>query len=148
MTLASRIEKDFLAAYKAKDDVRVAVLRMLKTAIKNKHVECGREPGDAEVADIVAKQAKQRQESVEQFRAGGREELAAREERELEVLSDYMPEQITGSDLEGVVEAAIAETGASGPADMGKVMQHVMAAHKGRVDGKQVSEIARKKLAC
>jgi uncharacterized protein YqeY len=147
MSLLSRIEQDFLAAYKAKDEVRVRVLRALKTAAKNKQIELGREPGDDEILAILGKEAKQRHESVEQFTAGGREDLAAKEREELPVLEEYLPRQLTPEETAAAVDEAIEKTGAASMKDMGQVMQALMDSYKGRVDGKAVSEIVRSRLS-
>ncbi|MDD4730492.1 MAG: GatB/YqeY domain-containing protein [Desulfovibrio sp.] len=147
MTLFSTIEKDYLTAFKAKDTVRVAVLRMLKAAIKNVAVDLRRELDDDEVFDVLAKQVKQRKESIEQYSRGGRPELAEQERREMEILQAYMPTQLDEAELEQAVEAIVAETGASGMADMGRVMQALLAKYKGQVDGKQASSLVRARLA-
>ncbi|WP_243311140.1 GatB/YqeY domain-containing protein [Fundidesulfovibrio agrisoli] len=147
MNLQEQIEKDFLSAYKAKEEVRVAVLRMLKTAIKNRQVELLRPLTDEEILEVIGRQVKQRLESIEQFRQGGRAAMAEREEAELAVLKAYMPTQLTPEETAAAVDAAIAETGASGPKEMGKVMQAVMARFKGRIDGKAVSEIVKARLS-
>lgn len=146
MNLQEQIEKDFVAAYKAKEEVRVAVLRMLKTAIKNRQVELLRPLSDEEILEVIARQVKQRQESFEQFSQAGRQEMADREAAEMVELKGYMPTQLTPEETVAAVEAAIAETGASSPKEMGKVMQALMARHKGRIDGKAVNEIVRAKL--
>lgn len=147
MSLLSRIEQDFLTAYKAKDEVRVRVLRALKAAAKNKHIELGREPNDDEIVDLLGKEAKQRHESVEQFTKGGREDLAAKEREELDILQDYLPQQLSAEETEAAVDEAIRKTGASSMNDMGAVMQELMASYKGRIDGKAVSGIVRSRLA-
>ncbi len=144
--LQSRIEGDFIAAYKAKREIEVSVLRMLKTALKNLAVELRREPEDGEVLETVLRQVKQRKESIEQFRAAGREDLAAREEAELAVLGGYLPEPLTAEQTEALVDATIAELGAAGMKDMGRVMGAITAAYKGRVDGKALSALVRAKL--
>ncbi|MFW5734785.1 MAG: GatB/YqeY domain-containing protein [Oceanidesulfovibrio sp.] len=147
MSLLSRIEQDFLTAYKAKDEVRVRVLRALKTAAKNKHVELGREPNDDEILDLLGKEAKQRHESVEQFTKGDREDLAAKERDELDILQDYLRRQLTPEETQAAVDAAIQKTGASSMKDMGAVMHELMASYKGRIDGKSVSGVVRSRLA-
>ncbi len=147
MNLHEQIEKDFLVAYKAKEDVRVAVLRMLKTAAKNRQVELMRPLTDEETLEVVARQVKQRQESIDQFRQAGRLEMAQREEAEMAVLQGYLPTQLTPEETRAAVAQAIAEVGASSPKDMGKVMQAVMARHKGRIDGKAVNEIVKASLS-
>jgi uncharacterized protein len=147
MSLLSQIDSDFLAAYKAKDSEKVAVLRMLKTAIKNRQVELLREPTDDEVLDLVSRGIKQRQESIEQFRRAGREELAAKEEREQAILQGYLPPKLSKDDLVAAIEAAIGDTGAQGVKDMGRVIQTVMSRYKGQVDGKEVSSLVRARLS-
>jgi len=146
MTLQEQIEKDFLVAYKAHEEVRVAVLRMLKTAAKNRQVELKRTLTGEEMLEVITRQVKQRHESIEQFRQAGRTEMADREEAELGVLKAYLPSQLTSEETAAAVDAAMAETGASSPKEMGKVMQAVMARHKGRIDGKMVSELVKQRL--
>ena len=146
MSITDQIEQEFVTAYKAKDAERVAVLRLLKTAIKNRQVELLRPLTEAEVLEVVGRQAKQRRESIEQFSAAGRMDLADKEERELTILKDYLPQALSPEELEAAVVKAIAETGASTPKDMGKVMKAVMEAHKGRVDGGTVQALVRSKL--
>ncbi|THB64043.1 MAG: GatB/YqeY domain-containing protein [Desulfovibrio sp.] len=147
MSLFSRIEADFLAAYKAKEEERVSVLRMLKTSLKNKQVELKRELTDEEVLDAISKEAKKRLEAEEQFRNAGREEMADKEAREGVLLKAYLPEPLSAEEVGRIVDEAIAATGAAGPQDMGKVMQAVMGQCKGRVDGKELSGLVRSRLA-
>lgn len=147
MALQARIESDFVAAYKAKESVKVAVLRMLKTAIKTRQVELCRPLEDDEILDVIAKQVKQRRESIEQFNAGGRPDLAEKEAAELDELSGYLPKALSDEELAQAVDAAIAALGTSGLKDMGRVMQAVMDAHKGQVDGKKASALVRGRLS-
>lgn len=149
MALLERIDNDYIQAYKAKNSVQVAVLRLLKTAIKNRLVELGRDAtlSDDDVLDLVSRQVKQRLDSIEQYSKAGREELAENERQELAVLKEYMPAQLTDEELEGAIASIIAETGASGMQDMGKVMQQLTAQYKGRVDGKKASGLVRSRLA-
>jgi len=147
MNLSTRIESDYLAAMKARDEVRVGVLRMLKAAAKMRQVELRHPLTDDELLDVVAKQAKQRRESVEQFAAAGRTDLVDKEERELVVLLDYMPAPLSDAELDEAVRAAVAELDARSMKDMGRVVQSVLAAHKGRVDGKRVSVAVKARLA-
>lgn len=147
MSLAARIEKDFLTAYKAKDELTVSVLRMLKTAVKNRQVELMRPPTDEEVLAVVAKQVKQRQESVEQFKAAGRAEMAAKEAAEQVVLEGYLPTRLTEDELAALVDEVIAATGAAGMKDMGKVMSAAMAKAAGRADGKLLSSMVKSRLS-
>lgn len=147
MSLLEQIEKDFIVAYKAKDSLRLGVLRLLKTAAKNLQVEQMRPVTEEELLALIQKQAKQRQDSIEQFTAANRTDLADKEAAELTVLKDYLPEQLTAEELDAAVGAAIEATGATGMAGMGKVIQEVMAKYKGRVDGKLVSAAVKARLS-
>ncbi len=147
MSFIQQIEKDFLVAYKAKEVLRVAVLRMLKTAIKNKQIELGASPDDGQVFALVVKQAKQRKESIEQFRAAGRDDLADKEQTELEILSEYLPKALTDDELAQLVDAVVVRLGASSLKDMGTVMQAVMSEGGGGVDGKIASALVRQRLS-
>ena len=150
MSLNARIEQEYLVAYKTKDSLRLSVLRLLKTAAKNLLVELKRPGGelsDAEWCAVLVKQAKQRQDSIEQFRAASRHDLADKEEAELRILQDYLPKPLSPEELDAAISAAIAETGASSPKDMGRVMQKLTTEHAGRVDGKSLSALVRARLA-
>ena len=148
MSLIEKIDKDYIAAYKAKDDVKKTVLRHLKTAIKNRMVEVKEGTlSDEDVLDLVAKQIKQRKDSIEQYESAGRPELAEKEAVEVEALSGYMPPELSSEELQAAVDKAIADLGASSMQDMGKVMQAIMAAHKGQVDGKALSSLVRSRLS-
>jgi uncharacterized protein YqeY len=147
MALQARIETDFVTAYKAKETVRVAVLRMLKTAIKNRQVELCRPLSDGEILDVIAKQVKQRRESIDQFTSGNRPDLAEKEARELEELTAYMPKALTEEELAAAIDAVVQDLGAASLKDMGRVMQAVLEAHKGQVDGKKASELVRARLS-
>ncbi|MDR1776879.1 MAG: GatB/YqeY domain-containing protein [Desulfovibrio sp.] len=150
MKLAEKIEKDYIAAYKAKDAVRVTVLRLLKTAVKNRLVALCRPGGalsDEELLDVLIKEAKQRQDSIEQYSAAGRTDLADRERAELLVLGDYLPKALSSEEVAESVDAAIKELGACSPKDTGKVISAVMSLHRGRVDGKTLAEIVKARLA-
>jgi len=146
MTLQQRIESAMRDAMRAGDQRRTSTLRMAMAAAHNRQIELGHTLTDDEVVDVLAKQVKQRRESIEQFRAGGREEMAQAEEEEAAILTEYLPEQLSAADLERIVGAAIDATGATTPADMGKVMGRVMAETRGRADGKAVSDLVRSKL--
>lgn len=147
MSLSERIEKDYVAAFKAKRTDEVAVLRMLKAAVKNKQVELRRELADNEILDVVAKQVKQRQESIDQFRAAGRVDLAEIEERELLILRTYLPTALSPAELEEAVTTTIQALGASGMKDMGRVMNAILGEYAGRIDGKELSALVRAKLS-
>lgn len=147
MSFVERIEKDFVAAYKNKSETLVAVLRMLKTAIKNRQVELRRPLDDGEVLDMVLKQIKQRQESIDLFAKAGRNDLAAKELQEMELLRAYQPQFLTSEELAALVDKTIADQGAATIKDMGQVIQAIMNSHKGPVDGRAVSELARTRLS-
>jgi len=148
MSLSQKIDKDYIEAYKAKATVKVAVLRHLKTAIKNRMVEEKADslPDDV-VMDLIAKQVKQRRDSFDQYTKAGRDDLAKTEAEELVELEQYLPKGLSEEELTEAIDIAIAELGASGMQDMGKVMQAVMAAHKGRVDGKMASTLVKSRLS-
>lgn len=147
MSLERKIEQDFVAAYKAKEDLKVAVLRMLKTAIKNRRVELLRDLTDAEILEVIGRQLKQRQEAEEQFRAAGRGELADKEASEAIILRAYLPAQISREELTALVDKTVADLGATGMKDMGRVMKAIMDGYKGRVDGKVLSELVKARLS-
>ncbi|MBP9943800.1 MAG: GatB/YqeY domain-containing protein [Desulfomicrobium sp.] len=147
MSLPQRIEKDYISAFKAKKTDEVAVLRMLKAAVKNKQVELLRELTENEILDVVSKQVKQRLESIEQFRAANRADLAEIEERELAILRAYLPTALSSEEVAAAVDSTIQALGASGMKDMGKVMNAILGEHAGRVDGKELSALVRAKLS-
>jgi uncharacterized protein YqeY len=146
MELAARLEDDYIVAYKAKDAPRVAALRLVKTALKHFQVEHLRAPTDDDVLDILRRQCKQRQDSIEQFSAAGRPELVAKEEAELRALLAYMPEPLAGAELDAAVQKAIEQVNAAGMKDMGRVMQALSLAHKGRFDGRTAGEAVKAAL--
>lgn len=147
MKLTERIAQDITAAMKAKDQARLSPLRMAKAALMNREVEKGRALEEQEAEAVLASLIKQRRDSIEQFTKGGRDDLVARETAEIGVLEAYLPPPIDPAELERAVEQAIAETAASTTKDIGKVMKAAMSRLAGRtVDGRQVNEMARKKL--
>jgi len=146
MTLQQRIESAMRDAMRARDQRRTSTLRLVMAAAHNRQIELGRPLTDEDVIEVLGRQAKQRRESIEQFRAGGREEMAQDEEAEAVILAEYLPQQLTADELEGMVDVAIADTGASSPADLGKVMGRVVPLTKGRADGKAISDLVRAKL--
>jgi uncharacterized protein len=148
MSLEQKLTIDIGAAMKAKDTTRLTALRMLKTALTNKSIEKGRALEAGEELQVVSSLVKQRRDSIEQFTAGGRSDLAAKEQAEIVVLETYLPPAVSDEELERAVADAVAETGASGPKDIGKVMKAVMAALSGKTaDGKKVNERVRAKLS-
>jgi len=146
MTLQTRVESAMRDAMRARDQLRTSTLRLAMAAAHNRQIELGRALTDEDMLDVLAKQVKQRRESIEQFRAGGREERAQAEEAEAAILAEFLPEQLGADDVDAAVAQAIAETGASSPADVGRVMGAVMPKLKGRADGKAVSEAVRRQL--
>ena len=133
-------------AMRARDERRTSTLRMAMAAAHNRQIELGHALTDDETLDVLARQVKQRRESIEQFRAGGREEMAKAEEAEAAILAEFLPQQLSAEEIEAIVQDAVAETGASSPADMGRVMGAVMPKTRGRADGKVVSELVRRAL--
>jgi uncharacterized protein YqeY len=147
MSLANTISNDIAAAMKAKDAARLSALRMLKAAVMNKGVEKNRDLDDGEVLQVIASLVKQRRDSIEQFANAGRTDLVAKETAELAVLNEYLPAAATSEEIEAAVDAAIAETGAASPKDMGKVMKAVMPKLAGKnADGRAVNETVRRRL--
>lgn len=147
MSLTDTIGADIARAMKAKDTTTLTALRMLKTALTNKSIEKGRALDGSEELQVVNALVKQRRDSIEQFEAAGRMELAAKERAEIGVLEAYLPPAASEADIAAAVDEAVAATGATSAKDMGRVMKAVMAALAGRtVDGRQVNDLVRRKL--
>lgn len=147
MTFIERISQDIAAAMRGREQLRLAALRMAKSALMNREVEKGKALDDAESQQVMASLIKQRRDSIEQFRKGGRDDLADKEAAEITVLEAYLPPPIDQAALERMVDEAITETAASGAKDLGRVMKAVMPRLAGQtVDGKMVNEIVRRKL--
>ncbi len=149
MTTATRVPEDIKTAMRAKDALALNALRALKSALTNAAIEkggLGTELEEAEVMAVVRKQIKQRQDSIEQFEKAGRTELAITEKAEIEILSRYLPAALTEAELLTIIDQAMADTGASGKADMGKVMKRAQELAEGRADGKLLSAAVMKRL--
>jgi uncharacterized protein YqeY len=147
MALTDKVNADITAAMKAKDQARLSALRMLKAAIMNKGVEKGRDLDDGEVLQVVSSLVKQRRDSIEQFAKAGRSDLVDKESAEVVVLEGYLPPAATAEEIDAAVAAAIAETGASSPKDVGKVMKAVMPKLAGKhADGRAINEAVRRTL--
>ncbi len=149
MKIQERIDSDLKEAMRAKDASKVSVLRMLKSALSYAAIEKSRsetELTDAEAAQVVRKQVKQRQDSIESFEKGGRAELANKEKEELSILNAYLPQAMTADELVKVVRETIAEIGATSKAQMGAVMKALQAKVAGRIDGKTLSAEVQKQL--
>ena len=147
-TLKERIDADLKDAMRSKNELTTSVLRMLKSAVKYKEVEQGAQPlDDGGVMQVIASLIKQRRDSVEQYKAASRPELAQKEEQEIAFLQTYLPQQLSADELKSEVAAAIAATGAKGPKDMGAVMKALQPKVAGRAEGKVVSEAVKAELA-
>ncbi|HET7581902.1 MAG TPA: GatB/YqeY domain-containing protein [Candidatus Limnocylindria bacterium] len=146
MTLQQRIESAMREAMLARDIRRVGTLRMAMAAFQNRRIELGRDLTDEDVVDVLSKQMKLRRESIEHFKAAGRDAMVQVEEEESAIIAEFLPQQLSADELAAIVDAAIAETGASSPAEMGRVMGRVTPQTKGRADGKAVAELVRARL--
>jgi uncharacterized protein YqeY len=147
-TLLEQVTHDIAGAMKSKDQARLSALRMLKAALMNREVEQGRALNETESRAVVNSLVKQRRDAIEQFRAGGRQDLVDREQAEIAVLQGYLPAAADESTVMQAIDDAIAETGAGGPKDMGKVMKAAMARLSGMtVDGRQVSDFVKRRLS-
>ena len=147
MALRERIQEDLKAALKGGRKDALRALRMLQAGLKNREIELRRPLTDDDVVKAVQGAVKQRKDSITQFQAGGRADLVAQEQAEVDVLSAYLPAQLGAAELEALVDAAIAEVGATGPKDMGAVMKRAMALCAGKADGSAVNALVRAKLA-
>jgi hypothetical protein len=149
MTITERIDADLKDAMRAKDAGKLGVLRMLKSAMKYAAIEKSGAEGqleDAEAMQVIRKQVKQRQDSIESFEKGGRPELATKERDELAMLSAYLPQQMSGDELATAVREAIAEAGATSRAQIGAVMKALQTKLAGRADGKTLSQEVQRQL--
>lgn len=147
-SLTQQINQDIKKAMIAKDALRLNTLRMLKSAVGYAAIEAKKDSlSDPEIVAVLQKEAKKRKDANEQFLKGGREEQAAQELQELEILESYLPTPFTEGELEEAVKSAIAETGATGKKDMGKVIKAVQAVSAGRADGKSISQMVGKLLS-
>jgi uncharacterized protein YqeY len=143
MDLKTTIQNDIKTAMKAQDSVKLGALRMLSAEIKKREIDKRTALDDAEVQKAIATLIKQRQDSIEAFVKGGRQDLADKEKQEIGFLSAYLPAQLPDAEVEKIVAAAIQESGAKAPSDIGKVMKVVLPKIAGRADGKKVNEIVR-----
>lgn len=146
MDIQSKIESDIIVALKGHDEQSLSVLRMLKNALKNVEIEKRDKLTETEIISVLDKQAKQRKDSAEQFRIGGRADLAQKEEAELVLIESFLPQKMTREELSELVGNVISEMSPSGPSEIGSVMKEVIKRAEGRGDGKLISEIVREKL--
>lgn len=147
MSLAEQLDEDLWAAIKSGDERSKIALRMAKTAVHNAEIAAGHPLDDPGIISVLSKQAKQYQDSIVEFRKGNRPDLVAKEEAELAILQTYLPAQMPPDEIEAAVRQAIAEVGAIGPADKGKVMQTIVPRLAGKADGRQINAIVTELLS-
>ena len=148
MTVQEKIQAQMTDAMRNKDQLRLGVLRMMKTAIKNKEIEKMKPLDDGEALAVLNTLVKQRKDSIDQFRKGGREELAQKEESEIKIIEEYLPAAASEDDIRKAIEEAIIETGAASIKDMGKVMKATLGRLAGKsADGSRVSQLVKEKLS-
>jgi uncharacterized protein len=147
MSLHDRLTEDLKLAMKARDQLRMDVIRMIKAAVMNKELEIKKDLDDAEMSRVMTTMIKQRRESIEQFEKGQRVELANKERQEIAILESYLPQALSPEQLSAIVDSVIRDTGARSLKEMGSVMKAVMVRVAGQpVDGKQISDLVRSKL--
>jgi uncharacterized protein len=147
MQLRERLTAGMKEAMKTRDTLRLSVIRMILSSVKNRDIELRREMDDQEITETIVTLCKQRRESIRLFKEAGRQELVEKEEAELALMQDFLPQQLTREELESLVDSAISATSATSGKDMGKVMKHLQPLVSGRADGKLVSEVVKQKLA-
>ena len=147
MELHERIDEALKNAIRGKNENAKDALRMLLTSLKVKEKEIRRQPSETEIQQLILSLIKQRRDSIEQYKLGGRSELAAKEEDEIRILQEFLPQQLSSEELEKIVAEAVAEAGATSQKEMGRVMKILMPKVAGRADGKTVNELVRSKLA-
>lgn len=147
MFLRDRLTSDMKDAMKAKDELKLSTVRLVRSAVKNKEIDSKRELDDQGIVEVIASLVKQRRESIRMFGEAGRQDLVAKEEQELAVLQGFLPRQLSRDELIELVVQAIEECGAQGSKDMGKVMKALSPLVAGRADGKMVSDLVREKLS-
>jgi hypothetical protein len=146
-SLKERIAREMRGALKGGEKVRLATLRLLSAAVKNREVELRHELSDDEVREVATREVRRRTEAIEAFERGGRDDRAAQEREERDLLQAYLPEQLSDEEVAALIDEAIASTGASSPNEMGKVMGFVMGRAKGKVDGSKVQALVRERLS-
>ncbi|ANA41263.1 MULTISPECIES: GatB/YqeY domain-containing protein [Geobacter] len=145
--LRDRLNEEMKEAMKARDEVRLSAIRLVRSSVKNREIEARRELSEQEVTEVVSSLVKQRRESIRMFGEAGRTDLVEKEERELRVLLGFLPQQLTREEIKGLVASVITETGAQSVKDMGRVMKALMPHVAGRADGSLVSAIVKEQLA-
>ncbi len=147
MSLMEKIRNDMKDAMRVKDKERLGTIRMLISEIKKRQIDSGKEFDDNDILGVIKSMVKSREDSVNAYREGGREDLAEKEQKEIEILKSYLPKQLSEKEIEKIVEDAIKESDAVSVRDMGKVMKIVMAKYGSQVDGKTVNRIVKEKLS-
>ena len=147
MALKEQLDAELKTAMREKDTLKLSVIRMLKSAVKYREIELMKPLDDAGVHGVIASEIKRRRDSVEQYRAGNRQDLVDKEEAELRILQTWLPAQLGADELRAKVDEAIAKAGAQGPKDMGAVMKALMPEVQGRADGKAVSDMVKARLS-
>ena len=147
MGFDEKINSEMILAAKAQDKVRLSAIRMMKTAIHNREIDLKRKMNETEFLQLLSSMVKQRKDSIDQFKKGGREDLVNKEETELKVIQEFMPDQMSEEDIDKEIGKAISEVGAVGIKDMGKVMKILMPKLTGKADGKMVGEKVKEKLS-
>jgi uncharacterized protein YqeY len=147
MSLYDQITDDLKEAMRARDVLRISCIRMLKSSLKHKQAERGEILRDEDIQSLISSLIRKGREAAEEFRKGGREDIAVKEEGEIEILYEYLPEQIKPDEIERILKEAISELSADGMKDLGKVMKVAMNRIAGRAQGKEVNEIAKKLLS-
>ncbi|QSV47121.1 GatB/YqeY domain-containing protein [Geobacter benzoatilyticus] len=145
--LRDRLTEEMKGAMKARDDIRLSVIRLIRSSVKNREIESRHELADGEIIEVISTLVKQRRESIRMFGEAGRTDLVEKEEKELAVLLTFLPQQLTREEVESLVAKVVADCGAQGPKDMGKVMKAIMPHVAGRADGSIVSAVVKEKLA-
>lgn len=145
--LRDRLNEEMKEAMKARDEVRLSAIRLVRSSVKNREIEARRELSEQEVTEVVSSLVKQRRESIRMFGEAGRTDLVEKEERELRVRLGFLPQQLTREEIKGLVASVITETGAQSVKDMGRVMKALMPHVAGRADGSLVSAIVKEQLA-
>jgi uncharacterized protein len=143
MELKAGLQEATKAALKSRDTIKLSTLRLLLAAVHNEEIRLRKELGVEEIQKVIATLSKQRSEAIELYRKGGRNDLAQKEEAELEILQAYLPQPLTEQEVQTLIRESIAELGATGVQDLGKVMKQVMPKVSGRTDGKRVNELAK-----
>ncbi|BCG60302.1 GatB/YqeY domain-containing protein [Paenibacillus sp. URB8-2] len=146
MNLSERLNEDMKQAMKSKDKFKLSTIRMVRSTIKNLEIDLKRTLDDNEVLDILSREIKQRKDALQEFEKAGRDELAASNKAEIEIIQQYLPEQLSEEEIQVIVQQTIQETGASSKSEMGKVMSALMPKVKGRADGKLVNQAVLKFL--